>query len=183
MKVECERGLEKGYLWTDGEEENRSHSRKDSEPCQTELFEEVGIVILSWNAQDCKCYAVSFTFSNCCLASFQFVMNPVIVFLEPVIKHFSWGLKEIQRMKGKIWQSLIYACVRLFLVILLKNIACAQLCPTLYDPMDCSPSGSSVHGIFHERRVEKVAISDSKGSSWPKDWTSVSCIGRRILYH
>ena len=56
VKLECERDLEKGYLWTDGEE-NRGHSRKDSEPCQTELFEEAGIVILSWNAQDCKCYA------------------------------------------------------------------------------------------------------------------------------
>ena len=47
MKVKCERDLEKGQLWTDGEEENRGHSRKDSEPCQTELFEEAGIVILS----------------------------------------------------------------------------------------------------------------------------------------
>ena len=148
VKVKCERDPEKGQLWRDGEEENRGHSRKDSEPCQTELFEEAGIVILSWDAQDYKCYAESFTFSNCCLASFQSVINPVIIFLEPVIKHFSWGLKEIQRMKGETWLSLTYAYVRLSLVIFLKNIVCAQLCPTLYDPVNCTPSGSSVHGTF-----------------------------------
>src|SRR5574339_126012 len=37
-----------------------------------------------------------------------------------------------------------------------------QLCPTLLDPMDCSPSGSSVHGIFQARVLEWVAISFSK---------------------
>ena len=30
----------------------------------------------------------------------------------------------------------------------------AQLCLTLYDPMDCSPPGSSVHRIFQERKLE-----------------------------
>ena len=34
----------------------------------------------------------------------------------------------------------------------------AQLCPTLSDPMDCSPSGSSVHGIFQARVLEWGAI-------------------------
>ena len=38
-------------------------------------------------------------------------------------------------------------------------------CPTLCDPMDCSPPGSSVHGIFHARIVEQVATSYSRGSS------------------
>ena len=37
----------------------------------------------------------------------------------------------------------------------------AQSCPTLCDPMDCSPSGSSVHGIFQARILEWVAISFS----------------------
>ena len=52
----------------------------------------------------------------------------------------------------------------------------AQLCPTLCDPMDCSPPGSSVHGILEARILEWVAISFSRGSSWPRDWTLVSCI-------
>ena len=56
-------------------------------------------------------------------------------------------------------------------------------CPILYDCIDCSPPGSSVHGISQARVLECVAISSSRGSSQPKDWTSVSCIGRHILYH
>ena len=40
----------------------------------------------------------------------------------------------------------------------------------------------SVHGVFQERILEWVAISSSKRSSWPRDWTPVSCIGRQILY-
>ena len=40
-------------------------------------------------------------------------------------------------------------------------------CPTLCDPMDCSPPGSSVHGILQAGTLERVAISSSRGSSWP----------------
>ena len=42
--------------------------------------------------------------------------------------------------------------------------------------MDCSPPGSSVHGISHERILEWVAISFSRGFSWPRDWTGVCCL-------
>ena len=57
----------------------------------------------------------------------------------------------------------------------------AQSCPTLCESMDCSPPGSSVHGILQARILEWVAISFSKGSSWPRDWTQVSRIaGRRF---
>ena len=44
------------------------------------------------------------------------------------------------------------------------------------DPMDCSPSGSSIHGIFQARILEGVAISFSRGFFWPMDHTQVSCI-------
>ena len=43
-----------------------------------------------------------------------------------------------------------------------------QSCPTLCDPMDCSPPGSSVHGIFQARILERVASPFSKGSSHPR---------------
>ena len=59
----------------------------------------------------------------------------------------------------------------------------AQLCLTLCDPMDCSPPGSSVNGILQARILEWAAISSSRGSSWPRDWTCISCIGWRILYY
>ena len=50
------------------------------------------------------------------------------------------------------------------------------------DSMDCSPPGSSAHGILQARMLEWVAISFSRGSSQPRDRTLVSCIGRQILY-
>ena len=59
----------------------------------------------------------------------------------------------------------------------------AESCPTLWDPMDCSPPGSSVHGIFQARILEWVAFSFSRGSSRPRDQTQVSCISRQIPYH
>ena len=58
-----------------------------------------------------------------------------------------------------------------------------QSCPTLCNSMDCSLLASSVYGIFQARKLEWVAISFSRGSSWPRDPTCVSCIGRLILYH
>ena len=61
----------------------------------------------------------------------------------------------------------------------------AQSCLTLCDPMDCSPPGSSVHGIFLARILEWVAIYYARGSSRPRDRTHVSCVScivRQILY-
>ena len=57
----------------------------------------------------------------------------------------------------------------------------AQSCLTLCDPMDCSPPGSSVHGIFQAWILEWVAVSFSRGSSWLRNRIRVSCIiGRRF---
>ena len=61
-----------------------------------------------------------------------------------------------------------------------------QSCPTLCDPMDRSPPGSSVHGILQARILEWVAMPFSRGSSRPRDWSrfsDISCIGKRVLYH
>ena len=52
-----------------------------------------------------------------------------------------------------------------------------QLCLTRCDPMVCSLPGSSVHGILQARILEWVAISFSRGSSWPRNQTHISCIG------
>ena len=57
----------------------------------------------------------------------------------------------------------------------------AQSYLTLWDPMDCSLPGSYVHGIFQAIVLEWIAISFSRGSSWPKDRTQVSCIVDRRL--
>ena len=57
----------------------------------------------------------------------------------------------------------------------------AQSCPTLCDPMDCSPPGSSIHGVLQAIILEWVAISFSRGSSQPKDRNQVACIAGRCF--
>ena len=57
----------------------------------------------------------------------------------------------------------------------------AQSCLILCNPIDCSLSGSSVHGIFQAKVLEWVAISFSRGSSWPRDRTQVSHIVDRCF--
>ena len=48
--------------------------------------------------------------------------------------------------------------------------------PTLYDPMDCSPPGSSIHGVLQARVLEWVAMPSSRGSSPPRERNRVFCI-------
>ena len=56
------------------------------------------------------------------------------------------------------------------------KVLIALSCLTLWDPMDCDPPGSSVHGVIRARTLEQVISPFSRGSSWPRDWTPVSCI-------
>ena len=56
-----------------------------------------------------------------------------------------------------------------------------QLCPTLFDPLDCSPLRSSVHGILQARILEWVAVPSSRGSPQHRDRTGVSCIAGGFL--
>ena len=63
----------------------------------------------------------------------------------------------------------------------LSKVLVTQSCLILSDPMDCSPPGSSVHGILQARILEWVAIPSSRGSSWPRDQTQVSCNAGRFF--
>ena len=76
-------------------------------------------------------------------------------------------------------------CLELRLVQYLYVCVCTHTCVRLCDAMHSSTPGSSVHAIFQERILEWVAMSSSRGSSRPRDWTlsSVSCIGRGVPYH
>ena len=56
-----------------------------------------------------------------------------------------------------------------------------QLCPILCNHLDCSSPGSSVHVILQERILKWVAMPSSKGPSWPRDQTQVSCIAGRFF--
>ena len=54
---------------------------------------------------------------------------------------------------------------------------------TLCDPVDCSPPGSSVHGILLARILEWVATSFSRGYFRPRDQTCLLCLLHWVLYH
>ena len=63
---------------------------------------------------------------------------------------------------------------------------CHSVMSNSLQPHELCLPGSSVHGILQARILELVAISDSRGSSWPKGLTRiscVSCIGQHVLYH
>ena len=61
-----------------------------------------------------------------------------------------------------------FVCVR---ACVLSHFIHVILC----DPLDSSSPGSSVHGILQARTLEWVAMPSSRGSSWSRDWTCVSC--------
>ena len=55
----------------------------------------------------------------------------------------------------------------------------ANLCPTLWDPKDCSPPGSSVHGFSRQEYWSELPFPSSRGSSQPRDQTQLSCTAGR----
>ena len=69
----------------------------------------------------------------------------------------------------------IYMYVHMYYVFMCICVLNVQSCPTLWDPMDCRPQGSSVHGILQARILEWVPIPLSRGSSRAWDRTQVSC--------
>ena len=69
-------------------------------------------------------------------------------------------------------------------VLVLDKVLVTQSRLTLCNPKDCSPPGSSFHGILQARILEWVVF--SRGSSQPRDQTHISyisCTGRWVLYH
>ena len=91
-----------------------------------------------------------------------------------------WVIREVHNWKSKDlkWVSLEdpwFWVARLPLTF--QECLCTkslQMHLTLCDPVDCSPPGSSVHGILQARILEQVAISSWRASSWPRDQTLVS---------
>ena len=89
----------------------------------------------------------------------------------------SFCLPNIQHPHPRIPSFLLYVWTTCFLES--EIVLVTQSCPTLCDPMDCSLSGSSVHGSLQARILEWVAIPFSRESSWPRDQTRVfSIVGR-----
>ena len=101
-----------------------------------------------------------------------------------------WSLVPLPFLKpawtsGSSWftycRSLAWRILSITLLVCESESEVAQSCPTVCNPVDCSPPGSSIHGILQARILECVAISFSRGSSWPRDRTQVSCITGRCF--
>ena len=78
-------------------------------------------------------------------------------------------------VRNQLRELLLYLCVHAQLL---------QSYPTLCNPVDCSPSGSSLHGILQARILERVAMPSSTRSSQPKKGTRIfwgSCIACRFF--
>ena len=92
------------------------------------------------------------------------------------------------------WPGITWLCTQFYLMLFfpfgILSLPCActhaqslQLYPTLCDSMDCSPPGSSVHGILQARILEWIAMLSPRRSSWPRDWTHVSWTAGRFFTH
>ena len=112
-----------------------------------------------------------------------------------ILFHWSGALSKIAHCRDKICKH--RQCIKLLVVQaqkfetvseFLAATTAAQLlqsCPTLYDPMDHSPPGTSVRGILQARILQQIATPSSRGSSQPRDQTCISqtsFIDRQVLY-
>ena len=88
------------------------------------------------------------------------------------VAHFGQNLPS--PLLFHIYQSLDLILMRFNLCKSCVGAKLLQSCPSLCNPMDCSPPGHSVHGILQARILEWVAMTSSRGPSWPRDWTFTS---------
>ena len=110
--------------------------------------------------------------SRCRLIMYR-IKNKILLYSTE--NYIQYCMTNYQRINPPIfWCSAMCLSVCCYLV--------TKSYPKGCDPGDCSPPGSSAHGILQARILEWVAMSFSRGSSRPRDWTCVSCIGRWILY-
>ena len=95
----------------------------------------------------------------------------------PCLAHYLFCTVVLKELGSyQVANPLLYCYTRVCCLV-------AQSRLTLFDPVDCSPPDSSVHGISQARILEWVAISFSRGSSQPRCQTHISCVGRWVLYH
>ena len=101
-----------------------------------------------------------------------------------------------QRAQAKliIWRKILYGyifhsfhlylksnCLKQYHIIYCCESRSCSVMSDSWQPHDCSLLGSSVHGILQARVPEWLAIPFSRASSWPRDWTHVSCIAGRFF--
>ena len=145
------------------------------------------LLLLDW---DSSCVKLNFTFLNNCL---RHTYTNSLIFLLPnhtpqmptvswpfYYQCDSWCLTSLDfkfHLSSWILSSTYFSSSPLVtaLPFALRVLGCSVMSDSLW-PMDCSPPGSSVHEISQARILEWVAISSSRGSSWPRDQTHISCL-------
>ena len=132
------------------------------------------LYILEINLLSVVSFAIIFSHSEDCLFTLFIVSFTVPKLLSLITSHLFIFVFISITLGGGPKRILLS-----FMSEVKKESEVAQSCPTLCDPMECSLPGFSVHGIFQARVLEWVAISFSRRSSWPRDWTQVSCIVSR----
>ena len=111
-------------------------------------------------------------FKRCLLLGRKFTTN-----LDRILKSRDSTLSiKVHLVKAMVFPVVMYGCGSWTIKQAESESEVAHSCTTLWDPMDCSLPGSSVHGIFQARILEWVATAFSKRSSLPRDWTWVFCI-------
>ena len=88
------------------------------------------------------------------------------------MNHLLGKMSHVKKKKSPVSQYVYFMKVKVFVT---------QSCPTLWDPIDCSLPGSSVHGILQARILEWVAMPFSRESSLARDWTQVFCTAGRFF--
>ena len=119
---------------------------------------------------------------------------------QQVLIQIYYFCQELRFEGQKLWVINNYVCSFFLEAVKVEYLVCLCMCvcmcvrgcaeslhscPTLCHPVDCSPPGSSVHGILQAGIPEWVAMFSSRGSSWLRDRTRISyiyCIGRWVLY-
>ena len=110
--------------------------------------------------------------------------------IQRMLAIWSLVLLPFSKTSLNIWKFMVHVLLKLGLENFMYyytsvweecNCGVTQSCPTLHNPMDHSPPGSSVHEILQARILEWVDIPFSGGSSQPRDQTWVSCIAGRFF--
>ena len=137
-----------------------------------------GINTKGWKEQERKWFARSCGSNPLAIDGRHAAWGPV-----PPKRHCVWMTRLFPPDQRCLGKSLLFLISSLFpfqedRVNIAQSLSRVWLC----DPQDCSPPGSSsVYGIAQARVLEWLAISSSRGSSRPRDWTQgsgISCIGR-----
>ena len=97
-------------------------------------------------------------------------ISPAMLNMYEILQLFYLMLKHITESL-RIWSKcLTLDCLCVCVCLLTQSF------PTVCDPVDCSPPGSSIHGIFQARILECVALPSSRAPSQPRDWTRISYV-------